>query len=102
MNLFDYPIRIFGRSDITQLMCRFKSLAMRLISNLREIDHFMNKRSLIEDVFKAAKNAFSLRKIHKYTTRSVVKTVSLNVLLLGLVISLGFHRKVDLQRLSEW
>jgi len=26
----------------------------------------------------------------------------LNVLLLGLVISLGFDKKVDLQRLSEW
>jgi len=102
MNLLNYPIWIFGRSDTTQLMCRFKSLAMRLISNFRDIDHFMNKRSLIEDVFKAAKNAFGLRKIHKYTTRSVIKTVCLNVLLLGLVISLGFHRKVDLQRLSEW
>jgi len=102
MNLFNYPIWIFGRSDTTQLMYRFKSLAMRLISNLQDIDLFMAKRSLIEDVFKAAKNAFSLRKIHKYTTRSVVKTVCLNVLLLGLVISLGFHRKVDIQRLSEW
>ena len=63
---------------------------------------FLEKRSLIEDVFKAAKNAFGLRKIHKYTTKSVKKTVCLNVLLLGLVISLGFDKKIDLQRLSEW
>jgi len=26
----------------------------------------------------------------------------LNVLLLGLVISLGFDKKIDLQRLAEW
>ncbi|HOT04410.1 MAG TPA: transposase, partial [Methanolinea sp.] len=62
----------------------------------------LEKRSLIEDVFKTAKNAFGLRKIHKYTTKSVKKTVCLNVLLLGLVISLGFDKKIDLQRLAEW
>ena len=61
----------------------------------------LEKRSLIEDVFKTAKNAFGLRKIHKYTTKSVKKTVCLNVLLLGLVISLGFDKKIDLQRLAE-
>jgi len=32
----------------------------------------------------------------------VKKTVCLNVLLLGLVISLGFDKKIDLQRLAEW
>jgi len=99
---FNYPIWIFGRSDTKQLMVRFRSLASRLINHLRDIPPFMEKRSLIEDVFKTAKNAFSLRKIHRYTTRSVAKTVSLNVLLLGLVISLVFDKKVDLQRLSEW
>jgi len=98
----NYPIWIFGRSDTRQLMYRFRSLAIRLINHLRDVTQFMEKRSLIEDVFKAAKNAFSLRKIHKYTTRSVTKTVCFNVLLLGLVISLGFDKKVDLQRLSEW
>jgi hypothetical protein len=73
-----------------------------LINHLGDIAPFMEKRSLIEDVFKAAKNAFSLKKIHRYTTRSVAKTVCLNVLSLGLVISLGFDKKVDLQRISEW
>jgi hypothetical protein len=34
--------------------------------------------------------------------RSVIKTVCLDVLLLGLVISLGFDKKIDIQRLSEW
>ena len=102
LNNLNYPIWIFGRSDTRNLMHRFKSLATRLINHLRDIAQFMQKRSLIEDVFKTAKNAFSLRKIHRYTTQSVAKTVCLNVLLLGLVISLGFDKKVDLQRLSEW
>jgi len=101
-NLLNYPIWIFGRSDTEKLMQRFRSLAKRLFSGLRSMDKYIEKRSLIEDIFKTTKNAFSLRKIHKYTTRSVGKTVCLNVLLLGLVIYLGFNGKTDLQRLSEW
>jgi hypothetical protein len=102
MNKLNYPLWIFGRSDTKLLMNRFSSLARRLFTYLRDETPFMQKRSLIEDVFKAAKNAFGLKKIHKYTTRSVIKTVCLNVLLLGLVISLGFDKKSELQRLSEW
>lgn len=97
-----YPLWIFGRSDTKILMKRFASLARRLFMHLRDEIPFLVKRSLIEDVFKTAKNAFGLRKIHKYTTKSVKKTIYLNVLLLGLVISLGFDKKIDLQRLAEW
>jgi len=97
-----YPLWIFGRSDTKGLMKRFASLTKRLFIHLRDETSFRRKRSLIEDVFKTAKNTFGLRKIHKYTTKSVLKTVCLNVLLLGLVISLGFNKKIDLQRLSEW
>jgi hypothetical protein len=102
MRKLNYPLWIFGRSDTKLLMDRFASLARRLFMHLRDETPFIEKKSLIEDVFKAAKNAFGLRKIHKYTTRSVIKTVCLNVLLLGLVISLGFDKKIDIQRLSEW
>lgn len=102
MKRLNYPLWIFGRSDTKQLMKRFSSLARRLFTHLKDERPFLEKRSLIEDVFKAAKNAFGLRKIHKYTTKSVKKTVCLNVLLLGLVISLGFNKKINLQRLSEW
>lgn len=97
-----YPLWIFGRSDTKILMKRFASLARRLFMHLRDEIPLLVKRSLIEDVFKTAKNAFGLRKIHKYTTKSVKKTICLNVLLLGLVISLGFDKKIDLQRLAEW
>ena len=99
---FNYPLWIFGRSDTKLLIQRFASLARRLLMYLRDEIRFVEKRSLIEDVFKTAKNAFGLKRIHKYTTRSVKKTVCLNVLLLGLVISLGFNEKIRLQKLSEW
>ena len=69
---------------------------------LRDEVRFVEKRSLIEDVFKTAKNAFGLKRIHKYTTRSVKKTGCLNVLLLGLVRSLGFGEKIQLKKFFEW
>ena len=44
----------------------------------------------------------SLKRLHRYTTRSVEKVVDATVLLLGTVISLGFDSKDGLQRLAEW
>ena len=93
---------MFGRSDTRDNVRLFKKLVGKLILGLAHQDSFQTIRSLIEDVFKLAKDAFSLKKFHKYTTRSVKKTVCLNVLLVGLVISLGFRSKKQLQRLAEW
>lgn len=59
-------------------------------------------RSFIEDVFKIKKNALSLDKLHKYTSRSVKKTCSLAVLLIGILVSMGFREKGTLQRFAEW
>ena len=59
-------------------------------------------RSLIEDVFKVMKGAFSLDKIHRFTLSSVIKIASLGVVLIGIAISLGFRDKGSLQRLAEW
>ena len=57
---------------------------------------------MIEDIFKLAKDAFSLRKLHRYTKRSVGKFICLDVLLVGVVVSLGFNTKEELQRMVEW
>ena len=102
LNDLSYSLTIFGRSDTDDQIRLFKRLAGRLISALALQDRYMSVRSLIDDVFKLAKDAFNLKKFHKYTTRSVKKTVCLNVLLVGLVISLGFRSKKQLQQLSEW
>jgi len=101
LNRLSYPLSIFGRSDTRDRVWLFKRLVKKLISALAHQDVFLAVRSLIEDVFKLAKNAFSLKKFHRYTTRSVKKAVCLNVLLLGLVVSLGFRLKKQLQSLAE-
>jgi hypothetical protein len=101
LNRLSYPLSIFGRSDTRDKVRLFKRLVKKLITGLAQQDTYLAVRSLIEDVFKLAKNAFSLKKFHRYTTRSVKKAVCLNVLLLGLVLSLGFRSKKQLQSLAE-
>ena len=59
-------------------------------------------RGMIEDVFKLAKDAFSLKKLHRYTKRSVKKFVCLHVLLVGIVVSLGINTEEELQKIAEW
>ncbi len=101
LNRLSYPLSVFGRSDTRDRIRLFKRLVRKLIDSLAHQDTYLAVRSLIEDVFKLAKNAFSLRKFHRYTTRSVKKAVCLNVLLVGLVVSLGFRSKKQLQSLAE-
>jgi hypothetical protein len=80
----------------------WKHLLDKLLTLFDRIDEYATIRSLIEDVFKVAKNALSLKQLHRYTTRSVEKVVATTVLLLGTIISLGFNSKDLLQRLAEW
>ena len=78
---------------------KFKALKVKLNLLLRWQD-FKAVRSAIEDVFKLAKS-FGLRRLHRYTKRSVYKFAALNVLLVGIVVALGFREKKVLQRLAE-
>jgi len=99
---FIIPLPAFSRSRIKQDIQVWKHLLDRLLTLFDRIDEYATIRSLIEDVFKVAKNALSLKRLHRYTTRSVEKVVATTVLLLGTVISLGFNSKDLLQRLAEW
>ena len=42
-----------------------------------------------------------MREIHKYTPKSVEKTVYLNVFLGALIVAQGFYSKTAIQKLSE-
>ena len=55
----------------------------------------------IEDFFKLLKQGLNMKEIHKYTPKSVAKTVYLNVFLGALIISQGFYSKTAIQQLSE-
>jgi len=59
-------------------------------------------RGIIVDIFKLAKNAFSLNNLYRYTNRSVKKFVCLHVLLVAIVVSLGINSKEELQKIANW
>jgi len=98
--LLSYPLDIFGSKNLNEEKRRFKSLKAKLMNLLLRWQDFKAVRSAIEDVFKLAKS-FGLRRLHRYTRRSVYKFAALNVLLVGIVVALGFREKKVLQRLAE-
>ena len=65
------------------------------------MDKIKPKRGKIEDFFKLLKQGLNMRQIHKYTPKSVAKTIFLNVFLGAIIISQGFYSKTTIQQLSE-
>lgn len=84
-----YPIRIFSHHDHRKVQQGYKGAVRTLIQNLKQWEEFTPIRSHIEDVFKLAKEAFSVQKIHRHSRRSVAKIVAGNVLLVGATIAAG-------------
>jgi len=100
LGMFSYPLEVFYSRSGEKLM--FVKLVREFAGLIKDWKRFKPVRSVIDDLFKVAKNSFALNKIHRYTKRSVKKFVALNVLLVGVVVSLGFREKEALQRLAEW
>ncbi len=98
--ILSYPLSIFSSKNLMSKIKLFKALKAKLMNLLRGWEKFKALRSMIEDVFKLAKS-FGLRKLHRYTRRSVLKFAALNVLLVGIFVAMGFREKKVLQRLAE-
>jgi hypothetical protein len=79
----------------------FRSLKTQAIKKLRKWKDYKGIRSKIEDLNKLLKKCFALNKIHCYTKQSINKYTFLNVFLSGIVTSLGYRTKKDLQTLAE-
>jgi hypothetical protein len=101
IGIMSYPLSIFGHSNLKKNKKSFNRLMKILMIKLENWEEYKPVRAMIENIFKLAKNAFSLRKLHRYTERSVKKFACLNVLLLGIVVSLGINSKEELQSLAE-
>ena len=76
----------------------FENLKHELLKKLDNWKNFKPIRGKIEDFFKLLKQGLNLREMHKYTTKSVEKTVYLNVFLGALIISQGFNTKTAIQQ----
>ncbi|MDR0912420.1 MAG: transposase [Methanobrevibacter sp.] len=79
----------------------FLSLKTQAMKKLRKWKEYKGIRSKIEDLNKLLKKCFALNKIHNYTKQSINKYTFLNVFLSGIVTSLDYRTKKDLQILAE-
>ena len=79
----------------------FIQLKTWIIQKIRPMKKFKPIRGKIGDFFKLLKQGLNMKPIHKYTPKSVKKTVYLNVFLGSLIISRGFYSKTAIQQLSE-
>jgi len=80
--LLSYPLSIFNSKNLARERRLFKDLKAKLMNLLKNWQSFKSVRSIIEVVFKLAKS-MSLRRLHRYTMKSVYKFVAVNVLLVG-------------------
>ena len=99
LGLLSYPLEVFNSNSLRKDI--FIKLARKFREMILKWERYRSIRSRMEDLFKLAKNAFSLDRLHRYTKKSVKikKFVGLNVLLLGMVVSMGIRKKEELHRL---
>ena len=97
-----YPLQAFKKTKKIITEKRFyDNLKHELLKKLDNWKKFKPIRGKIEDFFKLHKQGLNMREIHKYTPKSVAKTVYLNVFLGALIISQGYYSKTAIQQLSE-
>ena len=94
-----YPLESFNGKTLDKEY--YIALYEKAIGMLKKWKSYKGMRSKIEDFNKLLKKGLSLTKIHHYTKESIHKTVWLNVLLGGIITSLGFRTKKEIQRLTE-
>ena len=102
MAILSYSLSIFNRSNPEKEKEFYRGLVKSLKAKLENWEKYKPIRGMIEDIFKLAKNTFSLNNLHRYTKRSVKKFVCLHVFLVGIVVSLGINSKEELQKIVEW
>ena len=97
-----YPLDVFSNNKKKQnSKTIFKRLKKELLNKLVNWKKYKPIRGKIEDYFKVLKNSLEMRKIHKFTPKSVEKTLFLYVLLGTLLIQQCDMSKTALQKLSQ-
>ena len=96
-----YPLEIYNNKNLKEEKKNYILLKTILIKQITNWDNLKPVRGLIEDFFKVAKDAFGLGKFHKYTTKSISKSIYLCLLLTTLCIQQGYKTKTKMQQLAE-
>lgn len=101
-NMLRYPLKIFDSRRNTEKEIKFyKEIIAKFKELISKWKEFRSVRSIIEDVFKLAKKAYSMEDLHRYTRSSVQKYCSLAVLLVGMTVNYGIRERKELQAFSE-
>jgi hypothetical protein len=95
--ILSYPLSIFSKTTPTTEKQFFNHLVKCLKVKLENWEVYKPIRGMIEDLFKLAKNAFSMKHLHRYKKLSAQKIVCLHVLLVGVVVSAGHYLKGGLK-----
>ncbi|MBM4241118.1 MAG: transposase [Euryarchaeota archaeon] len=77
----------------------FQRLKVQFKHKIQEWLEHKPIRSIIKDFFKLTKKSLTLDQLHHYTKRSVHRFVVLNALLAGIITSLGYNTKENIQKL---
>ena len=93
-NIISYLLEVFNKTKKIITEKRFYNhLKYELFKKLDNWKKFKPIRGKIEDFFKLLKQGLNIKEIQKYTSKSVEKTVYLNVFLGSLIISQGYYQK---------
>ncbi len=97
-----YPLKIFDLRRITEKEMKFyKEIIAKFKELISKWKEFRSVRSIIEDVFKLAKKAYSMENLHRYTRSSIQKYCSLAVFLVGITVNYGINERKESQAFSE-
>ncbi len=97
-----YPLQVFKeKKKEIQAKKVYNKLKKILIEKIKNWKRYKPIRGKIEDFFKLCKSGLNMKKLHKYTVKSVEITTILTVFLAGLITTQGYNSKTALQKLSE-
>ena len=97
-----YSLMIYkNKNNIEENKKLTNHLQRLLLIKLENWKEYKPVRGIIEDFFKAAKEAFGLGKFHSFTNKSMYKNIYLCLLLTTIVVQTGFKTKTQLQQLAE-
>ena len=81
-----YPLYIYNSRTYEEDKQEFNHLKHILIEYINNNERLKTRKRIKEDFFKVGKDVFGLGKFHKYTTRSVTKSIYLCMLLTAICV----------------
>jgi hypothetical protein len=97
-----YPLKIFdSRRDTEKEIKCYKEVIEKFKELISKWKEFRSVRSVIEDIFKLAKKAYSMEDLHRYMKSSIQKYCFLAVLLVEETVNCGIRERKELQAFSE-